>query len=27
MREDTGSWGFKEIAKGYGARIYKVVER
>jgi hypothetical protein len=25
MREDPASWGFKEIAKGYGARIYKVV--
>jgi Dolichyl-phosphate-mannose-protein mannosyltransferase len=25
MREDPESWGFKEIAKGYGARIYKVV--
>jgi hypothetical protein len=25
MREDPGSWGFKEIAKGFGARIYKVV--
>jgi hypothetical protein len=25
MREDPGSWGLKEIAKGFGARIYKVV--
>ena len=25
MREDPDSWGVKEIAKGYGARIYKVV--
>jgi hypothetical protein len=25
MREDPESWGFKEIAKGHGARIYKVV--
>jgi len=25
MREDPESWGFQEIAKGYGARIYKVV--
>lgn len=25
MREDPGSWGFKEIAKGHGARIYQVV--
>jgi hypothetical protein len=25
LREDPGSWGFAEIAKGYGARIYKVV--
>jgi hypothetical protein len=25
MREDPGAWGFQEIAKGYGARIYKVV--
>ena len=25
MREDTASWGFQEIAKGHGARIYKVV--
>jgi hypothetical protein len=25
MREDTASWGLKEIAKGYGARIYQVV--
>lgn len=25
MREDPGSWGFQEIARGYGARIYKVV--
>lgn len=25
MREDPASWDFKEIAKGYGARIYKVV--
>lgn len=25
MREDTASWGLKEIAKGYGARIYRVV--
>ncbi len=25
MREDPESWGFKEIAKGFGARIYKVV--
>ncbi|HEV1285214.1 MAG TPA: hypothetical protein VNU44_07885 [Bryobacteraceae bacterium] len=26
MREDLGAWGFKEIAKGYGARIYQVVK-
>ena len=26
LREDPASWGFKEIAKGHGARIYKVVE-
>jgi hypothetical protein len=26
MREDPESWGFKEIAKGHGARIYKVVQ-
>ncbi len=26
MREDPESWGFKEIAKGHGARIYKVVK-
>jgi hypothetical protein len=25
VREDTKSWGFEEIARGYGARIYKVV--
>jgi hypothetical protein len=25
MREDPASWGFKEIANGYGVRIYKVV--
>lgn len=25
MREDPESWGFKEIARGHGARIYKVV--
>jgi hypothetical protein len=25
MREDPESWGFEVIAKGYGARIYKVV--
>ena len=25
MREDPESWGFQEIAKGFGARIYKVV--
>jgi hypothetical protein len=25
MREDPESWGMKEIAKGYGARIFKVV--
>jgi hypothetical protein len=25
MREDPESWGLQEIAKGYGARIYKVV--
>jgi hypothetical protein len=25
MREDPESWGFKEIAKGYGARIYQIV--
>jgi len=25
MREDPDSWGFEVIAKGYGARIYKVV--
>jgi hypothetical protein len=25
MREDPESWGFKEIARGRGARIYKVV--
>lgn len=25
MREDPGSWGFKEIAKGFGARIYKII--
>jgi len=24
MREDPESWGFEVIAKGYGARIYKV---
>lgn len=27
VREDPGSWGFQEIARGYGARIYKVVAR
>jgi hypothetical protein len=26
MREDPASWGFQEIARGYGARIYKVVK-
>jgi hypothetical protein len=26
MREDTASWGLKEIAKGCGARIYRIVE-
>jgi hypothetical protein len=26
MREDPASWGIKEIAKGYGARIYQVVQ-
>jgi hypothetical protein len=26
MREDTASWGLKEIAKGFGARIYRIVE-
>jgi hypothetical protein len=25
MREDPESWGFELVAKGYGARIYKVV--
>jgi hypothetical protein len=25
MREDPESWGFKQIAKGYGARIYQVM--
>ena len=25
MREDPASWGFEVVAKGYGARIYKVV--
>lgn len=25
MREDPASWGFKEIARGHGARIYQVV--
>ena len=25
IREDPAAWGFKEIARGYGARIYKVV--
>jgi hypothetical protein len=25
MREDPASWGFETVAKGYGARIYKVV--
>jgi len=27
MREDPESWGFLEIAKGHGARLYKVVKR
>jgi hypothetical protein len=26
VREDPASWGFKEIAKGYGARIFRTVE-
>jgi len=26
MREDPESWGFMEIAKGHGARLYKVVK-
>jgi hypothetical protein len=26
IREDPASWGFQEIARGHGARIYKVVK-